>query len=63
MAYPARVERFEDAEIYQAAQPEHISTPPVTNDGVSFMRGVLVATLLSLPLWGIAVVVAFRFLR
>jgi len=60
MAYPARIERFQDAETYQNAPVEYIR---VTNEGASFMRGVLVATLLALPIWGIVAVAAFRLFR
>ena len=62
MACPARIKRFEDVEIAGSGQPALVSVSTAANDGVRFLRGFFVASLLSLPVWA-AAVAAFLLLR
>ena len=62
MACPTRIKRFEDVEIAGNGQPALVSVSTATNDGVRFLRGFFLATLLSLPVWA-AAVTAFLLLR
>ncbi len=62
MACLARIKRFEDVEIAGNGQPVLVSVSAAANDGVRFLRGFFMATLLSLPVWA-AAVGAFLLLR
>ena len=62
MTRAARIERFEDVEIAGNGKPALVSVAAAANDGVRFLRGFVLASLLSLPVWA-AAVGAFLLLR
>jgi len=62
MTSPARMKKFEDIEIAGSGKPTLVSVAAAANDGVRFLRGFMLASLLSLPVWA-AAVAAFLLLR